>query len=156
MQVQLGIYKLDVDVDRTHRFYLEADGIDCDCDGCQNFTQAAASFPQVVQDFFRQFGVDLNKPAEIYGIYAPSDDSVFYGGFYHICGSILKGTEPWIPLEDNRFQLDEQYQIELDEEHIVFFTNDVQLLEDNFPTPVFQIEIHFTLPWLLNKPNSYI
>ena len=152
---KLGIYEIDVDIDRTSRFYRETDGITCDCDGCRNFSLAVAQLPDTVQNFLCQFGIDPAKPVELSAVYAPSDDSIFYEGFYHICGTILKGTEPWIQISKKQFHLDQQYIIELDDDHSFFFTGDVHLLEDSFPTPAFQMEIHFTLPWVLSEPNSY-
>ena len=155
MPFKIGIYELDVDVERTRRFYQEHSGITCDCAGCRNFTQAVALLPDAVQDFLRQFGIDPAKPAEISAVYAPSDDSIFYDGFYHISGTILSGTNPWIQIDHKHFALDQQCLIKLDDENTVFFTGDVHLLEENFPTPAFQIEIQFTLPWVLPEPNSY-
>ena len=155
MRFKIGIYGLDVDVERTSRFYQEDGGITCDCDGCRNFVLAVTQLPGYVQSFLRQFGIDPTKPAEISAVYALSDDSIFYNGFYHISGTILKGTEPWIQIDQKHFALDQQYTIELDNHHSVFFTGDVHLLEENFPTPALQIEIQFTLPWVLPEPNSY-
>lgn len=153
--MQLGIYELEVDAERTRRFYQQAGKITCDCDGCQNFAAAISQLPERVKEFLEQFGIDPAKPAELSAIYAPSDDTVFYDGFYHICGTILKGTTPYIQIGEKHFQLDPLYNIELDSENSVFFSNDVHLLEDNFPKPVFQMNIFFTLPWVLPKPNSY-
>ena len=153
--MQLGIYELEVDAERTWQFYQQAGEITCDCDGCQNFIAAISLLPERVKEFLEQFGIDPAKPAELSAIYAPSDDTVFYDGFYHICGTILKGTTPYIQIGEKHFQLDPLYSIELDSENSVFFSNDVHLLEDNFPKPVFQMNIFFTLPWVLPKPNSY-
>ena len=155
MQIKIGIYELNVDVERTRRFYQENGGITCDCSGCRNFNLAVSQLSDTVQDFFRQFGIDPTKPAEISAVYAPSDDSIFYDGFYHISGTILSGTDPWIQIGEKHFTLDQQYLIKLDDENTVFFSGDVHLLEENFPTPAFQIEIQFTLPWVLPEPNSY-
>ena len=155
MRFKIGICEMDVDIDRTSRFYQEHGGIACDCDGCRNYARAVSQLPDAVQDFLRQFGIDPAKPAEISAVYAPSHDSVFYDGFYHISGTILTGADPWIQIDEKQFALDQQYLIKLDDENTVFFTGDVHLLEKNFPTPAFQIEIQFTLPWVLPEPNSY-
>ena len=153
--MKLGIYELEVDAERTRKFYHRNGGISCDCDGCQNFTKAISQLPDPVKAFLDQFGIDPAKPAELSAIYAPSDDTVFYDGFYHICGTILQGTEPYIQIGEKHFQLDTKYSIELDAENSVFFSNDVHLLDDNFPKPVFQMNVFFTLPWVLPKPNPY-
>ena len=153
--MHLGIYELEFDADRTRQFYQQNNHISCDCDGCQNFAAAISQLPEHVREFLDTFGIDPAKPAEISTIYAPSDDTVFYDGFYHICGTILEGTAPYIQVGEKQFQLDTQYLIELDAENSVFFSNDVHLLDDNFPKPVFQMNIFFTLPWVLPKANSY-
>ena len=153
--MHLGIYELEFDADRTRQFYQQNNQISCDCDGCQNFAAAISQLPEQVKEFLDQFGIDPAKPAEISAIYAPSDDTVFYDRFYHICGTILKSTTPYIQTGEKQFQLDTQYLIELDAENSVFFSNDVHLLDDNFPKPVFQMNVFFTLPWVLTKPNSY-
>ena len=156
MLSDLGIYQLDIDVEQTSIFYSKADGISCDCDGCRNYAQAAALFPPSVQKFLHQLGIDPAKPAEVYVNYAPSKETVCYGGFYHICGIIQKGTEPWVQVGEKLFQLDEQYRIELNDDYSVYFTEQVHLLEDDFPSPTIQMEIAFTIPWVLPEPNSYL
>ena len=153
--MKLGIYELEVDAERTRKFYQQNSGISCDCDGCQNFVKAISQLPEPVKAFLDQFGIDPANPAEVSAIYAPSDDTVFYDGFYHICGTILQGTEPYIQIGEKQFQLDMQYCIELDAESSVFFTNDVHLLDQNFPKPVVQMNVFFTLPWVLPRPNPY-
>ena len=155
MHFQTEIYELQIDAERTAQFYRETALNTCDCDGCRNFVLAATQLPDHVASFLRQFGIDPAKPAEISAVYAPSDNTVFYNGFYHICGTIEKGTNAYIQVGEKSFKLDPQYTIELDRENLVFFSPDVHLLEDNFPTPAFQMECCFTLPWLLSEPNPY-
>lgn len=156
MVFEIGIYKLNIDVEQTAAFYKNAGGIGCDCDGCRNYSQAVRSLPPPVQQFLVQFGVDPAKPAEVYVNYAPSKDTAHYGGFYHICGTILEGTEPWVQADTNHYILDDQYNIEFGENLSVFITERVDLLEDGFPRPAIQIEIAFALPWVLDEPNSYL
>ena len=155
MHFQTEIYQLEIDAERTAKFYREAGFNTCDCDECRNFALAVAHLPEHVVTFLRQFGIDPAKPAEMSGLYAPSDDTIFYNGFYHICGTIVKGTNAYIQVGEKSFELDPQYTIELDRENIVYFTPDIHLLEDDFPTPAFQMECCFILPWLLSKPNPY-
>lgn len=156
MIFDIGIYQLDIDVVQTADYYKTDGGIVCDCDGCQNYAQVVKFLPSPVLRFFQQFGIDPQKPAEVYVNYAPSKDTVHYGGFYHICGTILKGTEPWIQIGPNSYALDDQYRIELCKDHSVFITTSIHLLDKHFPAPAIQIEIEFILPWVLNKPNSYL
>lgn len=157
MILDIGIYQLDVDVERTAQFYRSAEGIRCDCDGCRNYAKAVLSLPIAVQHFFQQFGIDPAKPAEVYVNDAPSANSVHYGGFYHVCGTVLKGTDPWIPVGNGGYILDEQCLIQLNDECSFFISSDrIDLLDEHFPKPVLQIEIVFILPWVLDKANPYL
>ena len=157
MIFDIGLYQLNIDVERTDHYYREQTEILCDCDGCQNYGKAAATLPEPVLRFLRQFGIDPAKPAEVYVNYAPSQDTVFYEGFYYICGTILKGTEPWVRVDDKQHQFDEPYRIHLGDGFSVYMMEPQWgILDKDFPTPVIQMEISFILPWLLDKPNSYL
>lgn len=155
MILDLGVSQLDIDLERTAAFYREAAGISCDCDGCRNYEKAAPQLPPPVLELFHRLGVDPRKPAEVYVYYAPTKDTVFYGGFYHICGTIRSGRSPWIKIDERNSTFDAACRIHLTENCAVFITDQVHLLEDGFPTPVIQLEIEFTLPWVLPIPNTY-
>lgn len=150
-----GPYRIDVDVERTRAFYKDAAYYDCTCPGCRNFALASKLAPEPVKAFFESFGIDFGKPAEIYASHACDADTLFYGGFYHICGTILEGRDAWIQTGEKSYRLDETYSIDLTEDFSVYFTNDVQLLEEGFPSPVIQLEIFGPLPWVLEEKNEY-
>ena len=98
MILNIGIYQLDIDVEQTAKFYANANGSPspCGCDNCRNFERAIRLLPDSVKQFLQAMGIDPALPAETFATHAPSKDTVHYGGFYHICGTILKGTDPWI------------------------------------------------------------
>ena len=156
MIFDIGLHQLDIDVERTAEFYKRGNGILCDCDGCRNYEQAVGMLPAPARQFLHQFGIDPAKPAEVYVNYAPSSETLHYGGFYHLCGTILKGGEPWVKMGDRSYQLDDRYRIGLCETCFAFFTREVSIPDDDFPKPIIQMEIEFILPWVLNKPNSYL
>ena len=155
MIIDLGIYQLDIDPERTAAFYAEADGISCDCDGCRNYAKAVAVLPSPVLELFRQFGIDPAKPAEVYVNSAPTQDTAGYGGFYHVCGTVLEGKSPWIKVDGKHFRFDEQYRVDLCDGYSIFITDEIHLLEEGFPHPVIQIEIDFLLPWVLPITKPY-
>ena len=94
MIFQFGEYKIDVDVEKTRQFYDRAKTVSegCQCDGCLNFERAVDKLPQNIRDFFSALGVDMKKICECYVYCAKDENTLYYGGFCHICGTLLSGT----------------------------------------------------------------
>lgn len=159
MIFEFGEYKLDIDVDRTHRFYETYETVDdslgCNCAGCRNFRIVYSSIPDTVQGFFRQLGVDIGKPTELTAYNSSDGNLTFYDGFYHICGTILAGKDPWLQVGEGVYQLNEEYTLNLTNDFLVFFTEKCALVDPDFPTPVIQMEVRCNLPWGLDEPNPY-
>lgn len=91
MLFEFGPYKANINISKTKLFYethgLAAGG--CDCDGCRNFAKAVDALPLPVRSFFTQLGIDIQKPCECYVHYTNEDGTLLYGGFYHVCGTLL-------------------------------------------------------------------
>ena len=85
--------RLSVDVEATRAYYAARPlpWVTCDCAGCRNFERAAAELPAAVRDFFCSLGIDPAKPAEVYVNCTLEDGTVWYGGFYHLCGTVVQG-----------------------------------------------------------------
>lgn len=154
-----GNYKLDIDVERTREFYkIErhlAEG--CSCDGCQNFAKACESFPQNVLDFFEKMGIEPKKAAEVYINCAENNGkTVFYGGFYHICGTVLDGESAWEPMSENVNRWETNRCFEVAPNFFVSFEQGGSLIADGFPKPIVSMNIEFHVPWVLDKPNDYL
>lgn len=156
MILEIGIYRLDIDVNRTKSYYSADYVIGCDCDGCRNFVKAANRMPEDVKIFLRKFGIDPGKPAEVSAVHSPDGCETLYSGFYHICGTILEGTEPWVKVSKKQFRLDERYAIPLSGDFSFFFTANCHLLAPDFPLPAIQLEFTGYLPWVLDEPNPYV
>ena len=149
-------YKLDIDVNRTRRFYETVDSHPgCDCAGCRNFCKAYPLIHDAVQGFFRQLGVDIGKPAEMTAYVSRDGNTTLYSGFYHICGSIVKSPKLYTQIDETHFQLDHNATIELIPNHFVYFTDNCALIEEGFPTPIIQLELQTHVPWVLDEPNPY-
>ena len=149
-------YRIDVDVEKTRAFYENATGITCNCPGCRNFPRATEQLPQEVQAFFESFGIDIRKPAEYYVFDAVEPGSVFGGGFWHICGTILEGKDLWIQESPKSRRMDTSYAFDLADDFTVYFTEEIALLEEGFPGPVIQLEFIGYIPWALEEENPYL
>lgn len=150
MLFELEKYTLDIDVDRTRDFYIHADKITdgCNCQGCRNYEKWAASLSAEPKYILERMGVRLEKTTEVY-VNCPNDDgSLFYGGFCHLCGKIVQGPKNMRTFEKDAF-------ITLTENFQVAFTEDIALLENNFPLPVIQMEILANIPFVLLEKCDY-
>ncbi|MBX4260868.1 hypothetical protein KTC96_05915 [Clostridium estertheticum] len=96
MQLNVGGYILDINVEKNKNFYKNEIYVSqgCVCDGCQNYELAVEKVSLEVSKLFEQLGVDIKKPAEICAYYSDKD-ILCYGGFYHICGRLIKGVSHW-------------------------------------------------------------
>lgn len=155
MIFEYGVYKLDVDVDRTRQFYEAAENILCDCAGCRNFAKAQRLISGVAHPFFQQFGIDFGKPIEMSAINSADGNMTLYDGFYYICGTILAGKNPWQQAGENMRQLDAQYVLKPDDNLQLYFTEEQFLIDTDFPAPVVQMNVNCSIPWVLQEANPY-
>lgn len=155
MLMEIGRYRLDVDTKRTEAYYAALNGIGCDCAGCRNYEAAVSRLADPVQSFLRRFGIDPGSPIEMSVLHSPDGNRTLYDGFFHICGTILEGNDPWIQTGPKSFRLKEDYLIDLGDDSSAYFAEKCALVDAAFPRPVFQLHISFSLPWLLQEPNPY-
>lgn len=150
MRMVFGEYIVDLDVQKTRAFYEHAEELtkSCQCQGCRNYGALSEQMPEKVRDFFQSIGVEISKPAEVYVNCKNEDGTLSYGGFYHICGTILEGKSAWVQTGTENepgacYQVERNFQIS--------FENKIHLLEEGFPEPVIQMEIYCELPWVLEE-----
>lgn len=156
MIFEQGVYRLDVDVERTRVFYEAEPGICCTCAGCRNFAALGERMPERIGGFLRQFGLDPGKPVEMSAVVAPDRNSVFYDGWYHICGRILEGTDPMEQVGPKQWKTKEEYFLPLDDNGgTVLFQAKRDLLSAGFPEPVIQVSVMCVMPWVLDEENPY-
>lgn len=128
----------------------------CDCSGCCNYEKATNKFSIEVLNFFDKIGVDITKAAEIIPYYSENNKkSISYGGFYHICGTLLSNNTLWNTNDSEVLHLNENKMYEITDGYKIGFSGECDLLEDNFPLPAVQMEISFTCPWVLKAKNIY-
>ena len=157
MLFELGCYVLDIDVERTKAFYARAEMITagCKCQGCRNYEQWATSLSSEPKCVLERMGVLLEKTPEMYVNGPNHDGTLFYGGFYHLCGTIVRGKDSLTDIEVNKNAFDEGAFVSLTKDFKVAFTDNIALLEKEFPTPVIQMEVLANIPFVLTEHCDY-
>ena len=163
MIFQFGQFTIDVDVDKTREFYTSAEHISegCECPGCRNYEKAVDFLSAEIPTFFDSLGVDMKKAAEVWAIMANSDGSVYYTGFYHLCGKLLSCENNQVEKSTNekrrgfsQWEASRNYSL-TEDYNITFFDECGSLIEKDFPLPIFEIEVEANIPWVLNEENIY-
>ncbi len=155
MIFEQGVYVIDCNPERTREFYARDSGVVCDCAGCRNFVAAISQLPEELRAFLEQFGIDPAKPAEMSAVCTTDAGQIFYDGFYHLCGEIKEGKEPFIQTGPKSFKLDERYLLPVGEDSL-WLGQKHALVDPDFPRPVVQMNVDFNLPWVLDEENPYL
>ena len=158
MIFEFGQYLIDVDINKTRLFYENACVVSrgCSCKGCRNYEKAVDILsPQIIL-FFSRLGVDMRKVCEVYVCTDNSDGTLLYGGFYHLCGTLLNGKSAWVSLNQAVSHWENDQAFEVENGFHISFRQECDLLEGNFPTPALQLEISANIPWVLEEENDYI
>ena len=136
-RVRIGHWEIEHDKIATQNAYALLPTIvqNCNCISCRNYYNACLQFPNEVLDFFSSLGTDPAKAAEIY---------------YHIMGNVLSGEDVWQPVGTNHNVQAEM--LRLADDYEIGFSYATDLVDENFPRPVCQIEIAFRVPWVIAEP----
>lgn len=150
--LEIGKYLLDIDTDKTKEFYSLTDEISCDCQGCRNFKKWSINLHKDLFSFFESLGVNPEKLEEMSICCKNKNGTVFYNGYYNICGKILQGKNEKIRISKNHYKYPDDALVEISESFSVsFFDNDIYLLNEDFPKPVIKMNINADVPWLLDE-----
>ena len=157
MVFTFGNYTVDIDVEKTKQTYKKLPLISqrCNCDGCQNFEKSVNTLPSSVRSFFDAIGIDLKKIAECYVNCKNQDGSLIYGGFCHVCGTIIQGKSPWVTISETHSYYNPDLPYHLNDNFCISFQEECLLVENQFEGPLLQIEFTATIPWVLDKENTY-
>ena len=149
-----GNYVIDADTEKTRGIYrtLPLISQSCSCDGCRNFEQAVDVLPEPVLAFFRTLGIDPKKMTECYVNCQNADGTLFYGGFCHLCGTLIQGESAWGKTSEASSRCDADLMYHIDDHFCVSFGEACDLVEVQFEAPVLQIEFQADIPWVLDKP----
>ncbi|AXH99804.1 hypothetical protein DV702_08695 [Sporosarcina sp. PTS2304] len=136
----VGPWTITTDPQRTKKFYDNHHYLsqDCNCEYCVNYLLACEQFPPTIYRLFESLGIDPRKEGEVSEFGKSAEGLYHYIVFYHFVGEIVK--EPSSALASPDFHV---------EGFSVSFTNDLDLLPDDFPMPAVQIMLEMQLPWLL-------
>ena len=88
--------------------------------------------------------------------YANPDSSLLYGGFYHLCGTLLSGESAWIPTSSTSSYWEENRAFPVTDGFRISFQQKYDLLEKDFPLPALQLELSANIPWVLSEENPWI
>ena len=152
-----GNYTVDIDVKKTRQIYKRLPLITqgCNCDGCQNFEKAVDVLPKAVRVFFDDLGIDLKRIVECYVNSKNEDNTLLYGGFCHVCGTLVQGENAWVNISEKHSYYNSDLAYHLDDNFCVSFQDECLMVEDQFEAPILQIEFEASIPWVLNKENTY-
>lgn len=156
MILKFGNFTVDADAERTARFYRErakSTSEYCECRGCMNFDKAVQSAPKAVLEFLASFGIDPRKPAEACDAAGEmfDDGTIYYWGFYHVCGKIISAPECFRSDASKTESTAEKQQMAMyrpdGTDNFAFGVTDGILgLEEGFPEPCIQLEFDMYLP----------
>ena len=157
MLFEFGKYTVDVDVEKTREFYLQAPMIteECDCQGCRNYEKWATSLSAEPKHTMERMGILLEKCPEVYAECPNEDGTLSYGGFYHLCGRIVRGDDVWKEVAENMRAFDANTEVAITENFHIAFTENISLLDKNFPRPAIQMEIVANIPFVLPERCAY-
>ncbi len=148
-----GGFTVDIDVEKTRRFYEQSmqtltEG--CDCIACQNFVKASTHIAPKIGDFFAQLGVDICKAPDMSAMHGEPDRQILhYWGFYHLCGTIIDGVN--VRVADGLIDPEQMYEVV--PSCRIWFTDQCALLEPEFPAPIIQMEVEIEVPWVLEEQH---
>ena len=175
MELKIEGCTIDIDEAATREYYsAHPEHNSCTCTGCENFRQYVQQLPEEVKIFFKSCGIDdMRVISEIIPFAMMDDDLLYYGGFYHLVGSMTGGET--ITVETPCYKTDkdengklgtrltgyrththtESGKITIGDRFTVYFTDSLALLPEGFPEKVVQMEIETRLPWVIDKENTY-
>ncbi|MCL2046893.1 MAG: hypothetical protein FWG88_10980 [Oscillospiraceae bacterium] len=175
------LFTLDINVENTKNYYKKVSSEEkCDCLYCQNFYIAIKNVSNDISSIFQQLGVDIECPREIYENCSNADNIVYYGGWYHVCGTIIDSKNYFsiYTLLDQSVSSNENVSLNtsfrtdcislnkageiivIDDPTVASdslrfsFQNECHMLDDIFPKPAIQFNVHIDLPWVLDTPYS--
>ncbi len=144
MIFEFGKYIIDVDIEKTREFYRSYT-YGCTCGGCKNFKEFAEICSDELKNWFNMLGLEVGKPSEVFVNNEEDDNKLFYGGWWHLCGKVIKTDRHTEALENGYNAIvSEGYAVTEDFE--VSFHDECHCVPKDFPLPRIQMEISAKIP----------
>lgn len=153
MLMRFGEHLVDIQIEETRRYYqAKMPENDCECPGCENFRRFADACDSRIPQAFAALGVEnMRQIYEIIPYHAEraQDDAMGgnpYGGFFPVVDTIV--SESAVNPENSTRRVTDSFALRL--------SDHISLMPEDFPSPMVQIEMWATLPWLLPCENPYL
>ena len=82
---------------------------------------------------------------------------ILYAGFYYIVGKINKGKNIWEEKFSSKDSNDKMYSqnnvYKINNDFEIGFTYKISISDNNFPESIFQMEISFWVPYVIDDKN---
>ena len=135
--VQIGDWKLCVDVPKTKAFYARMD-IQNDRLPWLNYIELGSFIELEVQAFFDLFGIDLLKPSQLSCHPVEGGSNMMYTGSYHLYGECLQGEmDGWDLIIGN---------------YCFSLTEEMEAMPGEASGNMTEISFEVVLPWMLELP----
>ncbi len=142
MVIETTQYKLDIDVDATSKYYVNAVEYECPCGGCNNFMVAVEQMSIDLKQQLSNFGVAHRKLIRVSVLYC-QENMITYDCTFRVVGTMTKQ----LPTEIRNDSTDSPFS----------FRNDRQFFYpcDDFPEPCIQASFVVSLPWVIDETCDY-
>jgi hypothetical protein len=150
-----SVISSDVDATRTaYQGLVMGSPEECGCEPCLNFAaQRNAIYPPAALALFESLGIQSNREEEIYHRGRVELGRHLYGGWFHLVGSIISGSDGAQQVLENIWQPD----LKSDSENFSLgFTSRVHLVRKPFKgRNLLQLEFNAHIPWIFEakEPN---
>lgn len=128
--------KFFIKLNDTVEYYTEQDL--CDCIGCRNYYKQIKQFFPLLDNFLKEFGVDIEKPDEIEWYNNDNEIQYIMAG-YTVCGSIDNNEELQLDINDSQL-----IRVKINQGN--YFPNGQANIYFNI------IIDNFSLPYILDEP----
>lgn len=141
-RITLEMWTLDVEVEKT--LYFKGTKLEvCDCLYCRNFAAVISQDHPLLRAKLLELGIDAATPNHV-SYFDREDGGQLAIGNYHFSGTVVEG--PLSTMED----WNESNTVEIEGMQIGF-SKSLELLPDDFPEPVVQVNFEFIMPWVLDE-----